>query len=166
MLLRTALTAPAETTEATASADNGAAAKHLFEAAETAAEPAAAPAEDITEHGEDVVHVHALAAEATEAACATRSCKSELVVLLTLLWVVEHVVGLSSLLELLLSLLVARVAVRVVFYGYLSIGLLYLVLRGALVNTKHLIVISFCHFSISSFNFQFLIVLLPLWHDV
>ena len=83
-------------------------------------------AEDVAEHREDVVHVHRCPAKASETA-AHRSVKTELVVLLTLLWVVQHVVGLGSLLELLLGFLVAGVTVGVIFDGYLAIRLLDLV---------------------------------------
>ena len=88
---------------------------------------------DIAEHREDVVHVHlgTKAVEASESA-ACRSCKSKLVVLLTLLWVVQHVIGLCGLLEFLLSLFVARVSVRVIFDGNLSVCLLDVIFRGRL----------------------------------
>ena len=58
----------------------------------------------------------------------SRAVEAKLVVALALLRVVEHVVGFGSLLELLLSLFVARVTVGMVFDGYLTIRFLDLVL--------------------------------------
>ena len=110
------------------------------------AEPAAVAAEDVAEHGENVVHVHAgTAAEPAESA-ALRAVEAELVVLLTLLGVVQHLVSLGGLLECLLGCLVAGVAVGVVFDGQLAVGLLDVVFRGVLGDAQYLVVISFlCH---------------------
>ena len=103
--------------------------------------------EDVAEHRENVVHIHRGTTEAAEIETSgTRTCEAKLVVLLTRLRVVQHVIGLCGLLEFLLSLLVARITVGVVLDGYLSIGFLYLVFRGGLIDPKHLIIISFlCH---------------------
>ena len=68
-----------------------------------------------------------------------------MVILLSLLRVVEHLVSLGSLLKLLLSLLVARVAVWVILDSYLAIGFLYLVFRCLLVYAQHLVIVSLSH---------------------
>ena len=81
-------------------------------------------AEDVAEHRENVVHVHRRTTEAAEAT--HRTVEAELVVLLPLLGVMQHVVSLSSFLELLLSLFVSGIAVGMIFDGYLSICFLYL----------------------------------------
>ena len=119
-------------------------------ASTTEATSEAVSAEDIAKHREDIIHVHRCSAEAIEAsaeATAHRTVESKLIVLLALLWVVQHVVGLCSLLKLLLGLLVARIAVGVIFDGYLSVCLLDFVFRGRLADAQHLVVVSFlCHF--------------------
>ena len=82
------------------------------------------------EVGEDVAHrggVEVEVAEAAEAAAgpaAGREGAAAAVVLLALLGVAEHVVGLGDLLEALLGLLVAGVAVGVVLARELAVGLL------------------------------------------
>jgi len=127
----------------------------------TAKTSEAMTSEDVAKHGEDIVHVHGCATEATEAACPHRSVESELIVLLTLLGVVKHVIGFGSLFELLLSLLVARVAVRVIFDGYLAISFLDLVFRCRLADAKDFIIVSFhkkcllayCHLGVANYFF-------------
>ena len=117
--------------------------------AEEVAEPAvsAAPSEEVAEHGEDVVHAHAAGAEPAEA-LPVHAGVSELVVALALLGVVEDVVRLGGLLELLLSGLVARVAVRVVLHGELAVCGLDFVRRGRLGDAEHLVVVALVsHFS-------------------
>ena len=104
-----------------------------------------AVAEDVAKHGEDVIHGESASTEASTKASRVGTVKSELVILLALLWVVKHVVCFSCLFELLLSLFVARVAVWVVFDGYLAIGFLYFVFGGVLVDAQNLIIVSFCH---------------------
>ena len=102
----------------------------LLTAAETAeTAKAAMTAEYVAEHGENVVHAETAAAETAESA---GGLKAELVILLALLRVMEHLVGLGGLLEFLLGFLVAGVAVGVVFDGYLAVGGLDLVVRGLL----------------------------------
>ena len=85
-------------------------------------------AEDVAEHGEDVVHVHAGTAAETAEAAGSRSVESELVILLSLLRVVQHVVSLGRLLEFLFGLFVAGVAVGVIFDGNLAVCFLDFVL--------------------------------------
>ena len=122
----------------------------LASALGTTAKPAKSSmsAKDVAEHREDVVHIHRGATKRVEATASTRSVKSECVVLLTFLRVVQHVISLGSLLELFLSFLVAGVTVRVVFDGDGAVRLLDLVFCGVLVYAKHLIIVSFlCHFS-------------------
>ena len=107
-----------------------ASAEEITEASKTTAS-APSSSEEAAEHGEDIVHVHAASAEAAESAKAigttARTIETKLVILLAFLGVVEHIVGLRSLLKLLLSLLVARVTIGVIFDGYLSVSLFYLV---------------------------------------
>ena len=103
----------------------------------------AVASKDVAKHREDVVHIHRTAAEASETASgAERSVESELVVLLPFLRVVQHIVSLSCLLELLFSLFVARVAVRMIFDGYLPIGLFDLFLGCRLADAQHLVIIT------------------------
>ena len=74
---------------------------------------------------------------------------AEAVVAGTLVVVRQHVVGLSSLLELLLSLLITRILIGVILYRGLTIGLLYGLGIGITLDTQHLIIISlFSHNSI------------------
>ena len=100
--------------------------------------------EDVTEHGEDVVHIHvtAEAAEATSSWC----IESELVILPTLVRVVQYLVGFCCLLEFLLGCLVTGITVRVVFDGELAVCHFYLVFGGVAVHAQHLVIVSFlCH---------------------
>ena len=120
-------------------------------AASAAAKPSEAAesaAEDIAEVAEDVVQVHAAGAETSEAAgCSVYACCAELVVAGTLVGVAQHVVGLRRLLELLFCLLVAGIAVGVVFDGHLLVGTLNLVGRGRTLHAEYLIIVGFfCHF--------------------
>ena len=99
--------------------------------ASTATTATAAKAESATENiaelRENVVEVETCTAKSAATKTATGGVKAELVILLTLLGVAEHVVGLGSLLELLFGFLVARVLVRVVLDGKLLVGVLDLV---------------------------------------
>ena len=119
----------------------------LWPSASTAESSEAMSTEDVTEHRKDVVHVHLTTTEPVKSASAHRACKSKLVILLTFLWVMQHVVGFCSLFEFFLCLLIARVTVRVIFDGNLSVCLLYLVFRGCLLQAKYFVVVSFlCHY--------------------
>ena len=57
-----------------------------------------------------------------EATAHARIIETELVIALAFLWVTEHLIGLSTLLEFLLGGLVARILVRMIFDGELTIG--------------------------------------------
>ena len=117
-------------------------------AAAGTAEPAKTAAEDVAE---DIAQIHAAAkaAEPAALACAivgVHTGKAKLVVLGLLFGVGEHFIGLVGLLELLLCLFVARIQIRVVLFGYLAVSLFDLILRGALGNAQHLVVIALiCH---------------------
>ena len=100
-------------------------------------------AKDAPELREDVVHAHSSALET--AGAAIHSGKAKLVVTGLLVGVAQHVVGLGSLLELLLSLFVTRVAIRVVLQGQLAVGLLQLFWRGIFAHAQHFIVVSLSH---------------------
>ena len=63
----------------------------------------------------------------------------------TLAVVGQHLVGLFGLLEFFLSLLVPRIAIRVVLHGQLAVGLLEFVLRRVFGNAKNLVIVTFCH---------------------
>ena len=104
----------------------------------------ASSAKYIAEHREDVVH-RETTAKAAETTHAARSVEAELVVLLTFLRIVKNIVGLGSLLELLLRLFVAGVAVGVILDGDAAVSLLDIVFAGILVDAEHLVIISFCH---------------------
>src|SRR4029453_2884611 len=86
------------------------------------------PAEDVAE----IPEIADVEVEVARREAATPAGASERVVLLALLRVREHVVGVLDLLEALLGRLVARVSVRVVLAGQLSVSLLDLVGGSAL----------------------------------
>ena len=113
---------------------SGKAAKDVAEASE-ASSATHASAEDVAEHREDVVHVHRREATVAESTGTSEGVvETKLVILLTALGVVQYVVSFCCFLELLLSFLVARVAIRVVFDGYLAVRLLDIVRRSVLAN--------------------------------
>ena len=105
-----------------------------------------AAAEHTAEHRENVVHGES--ATTAETAPALQSFKTELVILLALLWVVQNIVSLSRFLEFLFGVFVAGVTVGVVLDGYLAIGFFDIIFRGILVYTKHLVIVTFCHYLI------------------
>ena len=106
----------------------------LSTAKTTEATEAATTSKDITEHREDVVHREATTAKATEATHTLRTVEAKLIILLTFLRIVQHIISLGSLLEFLLGFLITRVTVGVIFDGYLSIGLLDIILRGVFIH--------------------------------
>ena len=117
--------------------------------AEQVAEVEPCALEDIAEMAEYIFHGHAASAEA---AGALHSCHAELVITLSLLRVGKHLIRLCRLFEFLLSLLVARVLVRVILDGFLAVGFFYLFRTGVLLHAKHLIIISLlCHNFVLSF---------------
>ena len=71
--------------------------------------------------------------------------ESKLVILLSLLRVAQYVVSLGGFLELFLCLLIVRIAVRVIFDGYLSVSLLDFIVGCRLVDAKHLVIVSLSH---------------------
>ena len=93
--------------------------------AETATE-STVTAEDVAKHREDVVHIHSCATAET-AKSSLRTVESKLIVLLALLRVVKNLVCFGSFLKFILCLLVARIAVWMIFDGYLAVSLLNLV---------------------------------------
>ena len=116
------------------------------EATSAKAAEASTSAEHVAKHGEYIVHGEtAGTAESSESAFAARTVEAELIVLLSLLRVMQHVVSLGRFLELFLGFLVARISVRVILYGDFPICFLYFVLRGILAHSKNFIIISFCH---------------------
>ena len=103
------------------------AAAKAAESAESTKTAAKASAKTTTEHickmAENIAEVHA----GEVAGFTAHAGVTELVVTGLLVRVAEHIVSLGSLLEFLLSLFVARIAVRVVLHSLLAICLLYLV---------------------------------------
>ena len=97
--------------------------------------------EDITELREDIIHGETT--RALRSAPDTRM--TELVVTLTFLRVAQHVIGLCRLLEFLLGILITRILIRMVLNRLLTVRFLYLLIRGVLLNAKHLIIIPFRH---------------------
>ena len=99
----------------------------LLRTTRTAETSESVAAEDVAEHREDVIHVHAGTTEAAEASEATThigTVESKLVILLSGLRIVQYIIGLGSLLELLFSLFVTRITIGVVLDGYLTIRFL------------------------------------------
>ncbi len=84
-------------------------------------------AEDVTEHGENVVHVHAAAKTTSESSGTCWAVESELIILLALLGVMQYVVSLGCFLKLLFGFPVARIAVGVILDGDFAVCLLYFV---------------------------------------
>ena len=84
--------------------------------AETAAKQVA---EDTSKLREDVVHIHT-----TLTVCSVDTGMAELIVACFLVRIAQHIISLGSFLELLLSFLVARIAVRVILQGQFAVGLL------------------------------------------
>ena len=113
--------------------------------------------EDISEHREYIIHVHTSAETSTKSACALRPIEPKLVILLTFLWISEHIVSFSSFFEFLFSFFVPRVSVRMKFDGYLAISHFYFIVSGSFLNTKYLVVIS-----LLSHNLFCLIIVLQL----
>jgi hypothetical protein len=112
-------------------------------AAEEALEAAcaAAPSEEIAEHGEDIIHAHTAAAKAAEA-LAAYALMAELIITLTLLGIMENVISLGRLFKLLLGLFIAGIAVGVVLHRQFAVGRLDLVGGRALGNAQYLVIIS------------------------
>ena len=126
------------------------AAAKTAEATKTAAEMAS---ENIPELAENILHRESAAAK-TACTCRTvNSCVAETVVTLFLVGIAQHIICLGSLLELLLGFLVSRILVGMIFDGHFPVGLLYLFCRGILANSKDLIIISFCHNALNSYNY-------------
>ena len=82
---------------------------------------AAATPEEIAEHGEDIVHAHTAAAEASEALTAY-ALMTKLIITLTLLGIMENIIRLGRLFKLLLSFFIARIAVGMVFHRQFTVS--------------------------------------------
>lgn len=101
--------------------------------------------EDVSERTEDVIHGESATTKTTTEASA-RCIKAELIILLTLLRVVQHVIGLGSLLKFLLGFLIARITIWMVFDGQTPVGFPYLFFSSAFGYAQHLIIVSLlCH---------------------
>ena len=115
------------------------------EAAKTTESATHVTTKDVAKHREYVIHIHACATSA-ESASTIHTSKSELVILLTLLRVAENFISLCSLFEFLLSFLISRVTVWMVFDCHLLVSRLYLCVCSALIDAQDFVVISFlCH---------------------
>ena len=113
---------------------------------ESAAEKAA---EDVPQIAE-VKAAGVIGSAACACACAVVGIyprKAELVITGLLIGVGENLIGLVDLLELLLRFLIVGVQIRVVLPGHFLICFFDLVLRGALINAKNFVIITFfcCH---------------------
>ena len=100
---------------------------------------------DIAETREDILHRHTAATEASSSSTTVYAGMTELVVTSTLLSVTKHLVSLSSLLKILLSLFITWIFIGVKFDGHLTICLLYFIVTCRFRNAKHFIIISFFH---------------------
>ena len=105
---------------------------------------------EVTKTAKATAETAKAAAEAATLACAivgVNTSKAELVVAGTLVVIGQHFIGLAQLLELLLSFLIAGVPVGMVLHGLFTVGLLYFLGAGALVDPQHLIIVAFifCH---------------------
>ena len=118
----------------------------------------AAAAENAAEQITEVkVHSAAEAAEikAAEAACSAaarriESVKAVLIVYRLFLFVRQDRIRLVDFLKLLLGILIARIHIRVIFFCHCAIRFFYFCIRGALLNTEHLVIISFIsHITVS-----------------
>ena len=113
-------------------------------------------AENIAEITEAAESAAAEAVTAGTGACAVvgiHTGKAELVVAGALVVVGKHLVGFAHFLELFLRILVAGIPVRMVFHSRLAVGLFYFLGAGALLDTQHLIIITFvCHMLTSVFR--------------
>jgi hypothetical protein len=112
----------------------------LGSAAAAAAEPAEQVAEHVAEPGEDLVRALEPAAEALP----PWRVVTVLVVELALAVVAQHLERLGRLLEPLLGLLVARVAVRVVLHRHLAVRPLDVRRRCAALDAQNLVIVAFC----------------------
>ena len=76
---------------------------------------------------------------------------AELVVTCLFVRVAEDGIGLGGLLEFLLGLFVAGIAVGMVFQSEFAVGLFQVFRSGVFVNAQDFVVISFCHNSLLPF---------------
>jgi hypothetical protein len=112
----------------------------IFTASATSAAAVAAKelAKDVTE---DIFETCSEVESAGKRTAITESCVTELVVLRTLLWFGENLVGLGNFLEFLLRLFVTRVAVRVILERKFPVSFLDLVLAGVAVHTEQIVIL-------------------------
>ena len=75
----------------------------------------------------------------------SQPCRAELVVELALLRIAEDVVGVGDILEFILGFLVARVDIRMILAREFAVCLANLLLGGASVDSKNLVVIPVGH---------------------
>ena len=68
---------------------------------------------------------------------------AKLVILCTLLWIGEDLIGFGNFLELLLCLLLTRVAIRMKLERESTVGLLYVVVTGAAIDAQQIVVVFF-----------------------
>ena len=107
-------------------------------------------AEQVAKLTQDIVHRHATA---ISAATHLLTGKSKLIIPCALVGIAQHIVGLSSLFELLLGSLLLGVAlalllIGVILDGQFTIGLFQVIGRSVLVHAKHLVIISLLSHSI------------------
>ncbi len=121
----------------------------------SAAEAAHTSAENVRK---DIAQIHALetAREVSSAAVARVDARvTELVILRALFGIAQHLICFVDLLELSLRLGIVGVQIGVVLLGKLTVRLLYFCVRSALLQSQHLVIISFlCHNLVSLFKRQ------------
>src|SRR5690606_19936827 len=107
---------------------------------------AGAAAHELAEQvGEDVgTRREVEAGTGTAAPSALERGMAVLVVGRALLVVLEDVVGLVDFLELLLGLLVARIAIRVILHGQLAVGFFQVFSRGVAAHAQKLVIVAVC----------------------
>ncbi len=116
-------------------------------AAASESSESATVSEYVSEHGEDVIHVHAAT---TETSGSIHTFVSELIIPGALLRIPQDIVGFCCFLKFSFRLFVVRIAVGVILDGHFLIGLFYLIVRGVFCYAKHFIVIAFRHIVIRS----------------
>ena len=119
----------------------------LATAASKASESAVA-SEDVAEHGEDIVHRHALSSESSKSAgsgCSVHSGMSELIVTGTLVRIAQHFISFGCFLEFFFRFFIPRILVRMILYCFFCVCFFYNIKGGCFVHLQNFVIVSFCH---------------------
>jgi hypothetical protein len=103
---------------------------------------AAATAENIAEHGKDIIHIHAASAEAAATAAVCKRLMPKLIVTRALISIMKDVVRLGCLFELFFRLFISRITVWMILHCKLAICRLNFIGSRILGNSKHLVIIA------------------------